>query len=550
MQTELPQDFVRLMHEHYDEATADALCRALDATEPDVSIRLNPRKLTAEEVLACRPDLEPVPWCPGAFFLPFRPAFTFDPLLHAGAYYVQEAASMYIAQVIVNSEELRVKDKSNNPEDKSNSDSSSQSSGAGGTLFTLNSSLDKPDLLSRLASVQTEPKPWMLVPVALLTLVLGYFSLSAEFDADVSHINYMTAEQKADMAYFGELLDGDGSGADVTLYLLSSGTDFDEALDIAASRQTAIDSLQDAGLVVSHRGVNRFLPSTKEQARRLDLWKEWLGRHPQLSRDLNAAAARQGFAEDAFADFLHIIQSEQTTLSFPEFHPLTSGALAGNISRAAEGKSVVADVITVRQEDAEGHASAKDKVKEVLPDAFDIGSLHSSVAEALSADFNYIGWACSSVVFLFLWLSFRHIRLAIISFVPMAVSWVWILGIMALLGIKFNIASIILATFIFGQGDDYTIFMTEGCISEYVRRRPVLASYKRSIILSALIMFIGIGTLITSRHPALHSLAEVTIIGMFSVVLMAYLLPPLLFRIAPLPASPKGEEREAPTSNP
>ena len=121
---------------------------------------------------------------------------------------------------------------------------------------------------------------------------------------------------------------------------------------------------------------------------------------------------------------------------------------------------------------------------------------------------------------------------------------------MALLGIKFNIASIILATFIFGQGDDYTIFMTEGCISEYVRRRPVLASYKRSIILSALIMFIGIGTLITSRHPALHSLAEVTIIGMFSVVLMAYLLPPLLFRIAPLPASPKGEEREAPTSNP
>ena len=141
MQTELPQDFVRLMHEHYDEATADALCRALDATEPDVSIRLNPRKLSAEEVLACRPDLEPVPWCPGAFFLPFRPAFTFDPLLHAGAYYVQEAASMYIAQVIAKSEELRVKNKSNNPADKSNSDSSSQSSGAGGTLFTLNSSL-------------------------------------------------------------------------------------------------------------------------------------------------------------------------------------------------------------------------------------------------------------------------------------------------------------------------------------------------------------------------------------------------------------------------
>ena len=47
----LPQDFVRLMHEHYDAATADTLCDALDTTEPEVSIRLNPRKLSAEEVL-------------------------------------------------------------------------------------------------------------------------------------------------------------------------------------------------------------------------------------------------------------------------------------------------------------------------------------------------------------------------------------------------------------------------------------------------------------------------------------------------------------------
>ena len=43
-------------------------------------------------------------------------------------------------------------------------------------------------------------------------------------------------------------------------------------------------------------------------------------------------------------------------------------------------------------------------------------------------------------------------------------------------------------------------------------------------------MLIGIGTLIIAKHPALHSLAEVTIIGMFSVVLMAYLFPPLIFR--------------------
>lgn len=97
----LPEDFVRLMREHYDKVTADSLCEALETTDPEVSVRLNPRKISAEEALSHNPDLEPVPWCPDAFYLKERPAFTFDPLLHAGAYYVQEASSMYVAPLLL-----------------------------------------------------------------------------------------------------------------------------------------------------------------------------------------------------------------------------------------------------------------------------------------------------------------------------------------------------------------------------------------------------------------------------------------------------------------
>ena len=154
----------------------------------------------------------------------------------------------------------------------------------------------------------------------------------------------------------------------------------------------------------------------------------------------------------------------------------------------------------------------------------------SAIVSSLTDNFNYIGWACGAIVFFFLWFSMGSIELALISFLPMAVSWVWILGIMALLGIQFNVVNIILATFIFGQGDDYTIFMTEGCQYEYAYRRKMLGAYRHSIIISALVMLIGIGALITSRHPALRSLAEVTIVGMFVVVLMAWLVPPLIFR--------------------
>ena len=61
--------------------------------EPPVSIRLNPRKVGEMRG-------EPVPWCRNAYYLPQRPNFTMDPLFHAGCYYVQEAASMFLDEVL------------------------------------------------------------------------------------------------------------------------------------------------------------------------------------------------------------------------------------------------------------------------------------------------------------------------------------------------------------------------------------------------------------------------------------------------------------------
>ena len=61
-----------------------------------VSIRLNPMKAVDMEVI----DGERVPWCQEGYYLPKRPNFTMDPLLHAGCYYVQEASSMFITHVL------------------------------------------------------------------------------------------------------------------------------------------------------------------------------------------------------------------------------------------------------------------------------------------------------------------------------------------------------------------------------------------------------------------------------------------------------------------
>ena len=65
--------------------------------EQIVSIRLNPSKPFDHSHL---PITETVNWCEHGKYLSERPFFTFDPFLHAGAYYVQEASSMFLWQAI------------------------------------------------------------------------------------------------------------------------------------------------------------------------------------------------------------------------------------------------------------------------------------------------------------------------------------------------------------------------------------------------------------------------------------------------------------------
>ena len=77
------------------ESEATALIDALENSEPSVSVRINSHKGT------CIPEnAKCVPWCNDGFYLEERPQFTFDPALHCGKYYVQDASSMFLAYAI------------------------------------------------------------------------------------------------------------------------------------------------------------------------------------------------------------------------------------------------------------------------------------------------------------------------------------------------------------------------------------------------------------------------------------------------------------------
>ncbi|MBO5741458.1 MAG: rRNA cytosine-C5-methyltransferase, partial [Bacteroidaceae bacterium] len=94
-QIQLPADFFPLMQQQWGSQIAEELCASLSTTDPSVSVRLNPAKAPVSAL-----PYEQVPWCADGYYLPERPAFTFDPLLHAGAYYVQDASSMFLSPVV------------------------------------------------------------------------------------------------------------------------------------------------------------------------------------------------------------------------------------------------------------------------------------------------------------------------------------------------------------------------------------------------------------------------------------------------------------------
>lgn len=108
----IPQAFQQQMCALLGNNEAGALCTALSSGNLPTSIRTNPFKplkdgenlfrqtdnAVSPSDIADSPTLRSVAWCPSGSYLSERPSFAHDPLWHAGAYYVQEAASMFIAQ--------------------------------------------------------------------------------------------------------------------------------------------------------------------------------------------------------------------------------------------------------------------------------------------------------------------------------------------------------------------------------------------------------------------------------------------------------------------
>ena len=95
----LPTAFEVYTKQLFGEERYNIFCKGLQQSS-SVSIRLNPFKTSETTQVADNLVPTHVAWCAEGFYLNSRPNFTFDPLFHAGAYYVQEASSMFLSHVL------------------------------------------------------------------------------------------------------------------------------------------------------------------------------------------------------------------------------------------------------------------------------------------------------------------------------------------------------------------------------------------------------------------------------------------------------------------
>lgn len=372
----------------------------------------------------------------------------------------------------------------------------------------------------RLAHSHPEKNGWLVLALVLITVVLSCFHNADLFNADMQSINYMTPVQRQRMKKMLELT----QGSQHVMYYVSEGATPEEALQHYEASLPALDTF-------TRSGIGRLMPSKALQQEKIATWESfWATRRDPLLAAMAAAEKQQGFKAGSFDGFTRWFTASFSPLDPASFGPIMTD-LAGNYLSLQPDKSMVYTLLHVSPTTARATEDALNAAASPYSFAFDSGSVTRQMVSALSADFDYVLYVCGFLVLLFLTLSFGRLELSLLSFLPLAVSWIWIMGLMALLGIQFNIVNIILATFIFGMGDDYTIFMTEGMMYEYTYRRPIMGTYKNTVALSSLIMLIGIGSLIVARHPAMRSLGEVTIVGMLSVVVTAYIIPPFCFRL-------------------
>ena len=381
-------------------------------------------------------------------------------------------------------------------------------------------------IIEKINAYSYEKNKWLVGGILLITVICLFTSQKVGFNNDMMSLNYEPQHLKQSEEKLMQLFDSD----EKTVLFVSVGKDMNQATETYAITNQKLSTLKDQGLIKDYASASQFLISPQEQQLRLKRWKDyWTDeKQQQIREQLETAAAEYRFRPGSFDPFYQWLNQP-----FGEYHYTAqeddiSGKLLNEWQTSADSITMLISQIRISDQNKETVYQNFSKTQDVV--IFDRSYFANKWVSAINDDFYLILYISSFLIFFALWFSYGRIELTLMSFLPMLVSWVIILGLMGILGIEFNIINIILSTFIFGIGDDFSIFIMDGLQNKYRTGQKVLNSHKTAIFFSAFTTVVGMGALVFAKHPALQSISLISILGMIAVVLVAYTIQPLIFR--------------------
>jgi len=382
----------------------------------------------------------------------------------------------------------------------------------------------KPSWIDKVAGWRPEHNKIIIAAIVLLTLVFAYTAQFVKFEPDMMRMNFMSERLKKADTSISKI----NTYSLQSVYLLSSGATLNEAL-LKNERAVAVaEELRQKGIVNKYSGVASFILSNEMQREKIKRWNDfWTAEKKQrVLTALQTEGSALKYNTAAFKPFADLLNKPYVPIADTAAAVIRKNFLDDYITEKPGKTTVITLVKLTPQRRQQLYNAFENNTGTTV---IDKQYLTGRFVEIINADFGSIALMSSALVFVVLLISYGRIELTLVSFIPMFISWVWILGIMGILGITFNIVNIIISALIFGLGDDYSLFIMDGLLQEYKTGKKNLASYKSSILLSAITTIAGLGVLIFAKHPALRSIALLAVIGIVCVVVIGQLLIPFLF---------------------
>lgn len=393
--------------------------------------------------------------------------------------------------------------------------------------------------LERVLAYPMHKIKWFNALIFALFFASLFWADSVGFETDMNKMNYMPK----DLEVAEDHLDAINNYRLKNIYLVSEGKDLEEALRVNEQAEQELKQLKADSIVQQYSSISLLLMSQERQQQKIARWNAfWTPeRKAYVQEKLVQYSVPLGFKPEAFNPFYSWINKDFQPIAPSELDNITNLVLKDYISENEKGVSIVS---LVRVEE-----DAKYKVYDIFENetqmvVFDKKYITEKLVVLIKQDFDLLVSFSFFAVLILLIIAYGDLMIAFVVMLPVIISWYFTLGVMAATGQQFNIINIVISTFLYGVGIDYSVFVMRGLLQDYREGVNHLTSYKSSVVASAFTTTVGVGSLFFAVHPALQSIALSVILGTVSVVLLSFTIVPAAFYWLVLGTD--GKHRKAP----